>query len=70
MDGRHMAGLEVDLWPPIARITSLFDQKIEKNGLDGQIWMVDAAVWATSFFDLKRRKKSGTGPLPYPIRLA
>lgn len=30
MDGRPMAGLEVDLWPPIARITSLFDQKIEK----------------------------------------
>ena len=30
MDGRRMAGLEGDLWPPIARITSLFDQKIEK----------------------------------------
>lgn len=30
MDRRRMAGLEVDLWLPIARITSLFDQKIEK----------------------------------------
>ena len=30
MDGRRMAGFEVDLWPLIARITSLFDQKIEK----------------------------------------
>ena len=56
MDGRRMAGFEVDLWPLIARITSLFDQK--KYGLDGQIWMVDAAEWTTSFFDLKRRKKN------------
>lgn len=64
MDGRRMAGFEVDLWPPIARITSLFDQKIEKYGSGGQIWMVDAAVWATRFFDLKKRKKTRGGTTP------
>lgn len=63
-----MAKLEVDLWPPIARTTSLFDQKIEKHGLGGQIWMVDAAVWATRFFDLKKRKKLRVEALPYPAQ--
>jgi len=43
---------------------------LKKYGSDGQIWMVDAAELTTSFFDLKRRKKPGAGPLPYPIRLA
>ena len=33
--------------------------------------MVDAAVWATRFFDLKKRKKARgvTTPLPYPFGL-
>ena len=64
MDGRRMAGFEVDLWPLIARITSLFDQKIEK------IWFrrPDMDGWCSGmnyeFFDLKRRKKTRGGTTP------
>lgn len=69
MDGRRMTGLEVDLWPPIARITSLFDQKIEK------IWFKrpDMDGWCSGlsyeilWFE-KAQKKIRVKALPYPAR--